>query len=486
MGSQTTIFSKLVRDFMRASPLGVSPGVSCAEIVARMSEGELSSVIVTGEDGGVLGIVTERDITRRVAFKTSADIAVSQVMTAPVLTADSDDYLYYAIARMRRHNLRHMPVVDGSGALVGMLNLHDALASASAQFVDQIDGLTREGGIEELKLIKESEVMVARDLLADQLPAPEIQGLLTHVNNDIHRRLAERIVGELEAEGWGTPPVEFSLIVMGSGGRGENYLFPDQDNGLILTDYPDDEHDRIDGYFIEFACRLTAALDKVGFPLCRGYVMATNPLWRKTLSQWRQQTRLWGHTRSAVTIRLASIFFDFKSVHGDAGLAAELRHHVTGIMRNNHLFLLDILTQEIEFGTALGLFGRFVVEKENKAYRGQINLKHGGTLPLVNAIRLLALREGIEECATLTRIAELEKRGVLDHDVSQELAVASRHITMLLLRQQLDSFTAGAKVSNYVPPKSLSRWERATLIDSFKAIDRLRERVRSDFTGELL
>ncbi len=57
---------------------------------------------------------------------------------------------------------------------------------------------------------------------------------------------------------------------------------------------------------------------------------------------------------------------------------------------------------------------------------------------------------------------------------------------MLLLRQQLDSFTAGATVSNYVPPKSLSRWERATLIDSFKAIDRLRQRVRSDFTGELL
>lgn len=486
MASQVTIFTKRVRDFMRASPLGVDPDLGCAEVVERMSKGAHSSVIVSGEDGGVLGIVTERDITRRVAFKTGADIPVSQVMTAPVLTADSDDYLYYAIARMRRHDLRHMPVVDGSGALVGMLNLHDALASASAQFVDQIDGLTREGGIEELKLVKQAEVMVARDLLADQLPAPEIQALLTHVNNDIHRRLAERIVAELEAEGRGAPPVEFSLIVMGSGGRGENYLYPDQDNGLILADYPDDEHDRIDGYFIEFACRLSEMLDKVGFPLCRGYVMATNPLWRKTLPQWRQQTRLWSHTRSAVTIRLASIFFDFKSVHGEAGLAADLRHHVTGIMRDNHLFLHDILNQEIEFGTALGLFGRFVVEKKDKAHRGQINLKHGGTLPLVNAIRLLALREGIEECATLERINELQKRGVLDHDVSQELAVAFRHITMLLLRRQLDSFTAGATVSNYVPPKSLSRWERATLVNSLKAIDRLRERVRSDFTGELL
>ena len=110
------------------------------------------------------------------------------------------------------------------------------------------------------------------------MPVPEIQALITDINQGIHQRILETQLAAMKDAGWGEPPVLFTLLVMGSGGRGENFLFPDQDNGFILDDYPDAKHTAIDAFFIELAERMTRDLDTVGFPYCRGYVMATNPL----------------------------------------------------------------------------------------------------------------------------------------------------------------------------------------------------------------
>ncbi len=253
---------------MRKVPLAVPEGTSLSEAADGMALEQASSATVTDAEGRPAGIVTEQDITRRAAFKLAAETPVDEVMTAPVHTIREDEYLYYAIARMRRQDLRHMPVVDGEGRLSGMLNLHDALAAASETLMQQIDTLTQEESVGGLKFIKAAQVELADQLLGENLPATEIQALLTHINNDIYRRIVDLNLAAMAEEGLGEPPVGFSVIVMGSGGRGENFLFPDQDNGLILEDYADDSHTEIDGWFIELAERMTRDLDMVGLPLC--------------------------------------------------------------------------------------------------------------------------------------------------------------------------------------------------------------------------
>ena len=135
METRTAIFSKLVRDFMRGVPLAVPQGASLGETAERMNGENASSATVTDAEGRPAGIVTEQDITRRAAFKLGAETPVDEVMTVPVQTIHDGEYLYYAIARMRRRGLRHMPVVDGEGRLCGMLNLHDALAAASETLI---------------------------------------------------------------------------------------------------------------------------------------------------------------------------------------------------------------------------------------------------------------------------------------------------------------------------------------------------------------
>lgn len=485
METRTAIFSKLVSAFMRQVPLAVRTGTPLGDVVRQMAAENASSATVTNAQDQPVGIVTEQDITRRAAFKRDASTAVKEVMTAPVSTIGADEYLYYAIARMRRQNLRHMPVVDDGGRLCGMLNLPDALAATSETLMRQIDILTQDDTIGGLTQVKAAQVELADQLLRESLPGTEIQALLTHINNDIYRRIADLNMQAMADEGLGTPPVDFSVIVMGSGGRGENFLFPDQDNGFILGDYPDDRHTEIDGWFIDLAERMTRDLDRVGLPLCKGYVMATNPLWRKTLSQWKKQIRLWSHKRNVTTLRLCDIFFDFRSAWGDPAMADQLRDFVTRTASGNHAFLREMYEDDIDHRVALGWFGRFVTERENKDYKGQMNLKHTGTLPLVEAMRLLALREGVVAISTLARMAALREKGVLNGDEYDYLTGAYRHISHLLLRQQIADFKAGKTVSNYVHPNSLTERERDMLVESFKAIRALREKVRGEFTGEV-
>ncbi len=482
--SRTAAFRQLARDHMRAKPLLLPPGTSCGETVARMAEAGAESAIIADESGTILGIVTEQDVTRRIAFRVPAETPVEAVMSAPVKTIAGRDYLYHAIAHMRRARLRHMPVVDDAGRAIGLISLHEALAATSTRLVGLIDRLTHEETLAGLQEVKAAQVEVAEALFGDNVPAAEIQTLLSDINIDIYRRVVTLALRAMAEAGWGAPPVDFAVIVLGSGGRGESFLFPDQDNGFVLADYPDEEHGRIDAFFIELAERMTRALDDLGIPFCRGHVMATNPVWRKTLSQWRAQIDIWIKRRSDVALRLADIFFDFRVACGDADLVRQLREHVVKVLPANAGFLREMYGLQADHRVALGWFGRLRTHVAPDRPGRWIDLKYAGTLPLVEGVRLFALRHGVAETSTLERIARLRDLGVIDANEEDYLSGAFHLMTDFLLRQQIVDFRAGRRVGNQVPVRGLSRRERDMLVAHLAAIDAFRDRLRAELTGE--
>jgi signal-transduction protein with cAMP-binding, CBS, and nucleotidyltransferase domain len=355
--SPVAVFSRRVSDFAGPAPHVVDRATPLAEVLPGMAAAGASSALVVGRDGRLAGILTERDIARRVALRLGGETPVEAAMTTPVLSIAADDLLYRAIGRMRRARLRHMPVVDAQGRPVGMLDLNDALAAAATRMVGQVDRLSQDDTTEGLAQAKRAQAELAQDLLDDNIPAPEIQGLVSELNLDLQRAVLRNAIAEMRAEGWGDMPVPMTLLVMGSGGRGENFLYPDQDNGFILADYADEEHGRIDPWFIALAERFTRTLDRVGFPLCKGGVMATNPLWRKTATQWREQVWLWGERRSPVAVLFADIFMDFAPAWGDAGAAQALRAEVGRMLERFPALLRAMAEDETRRGVALGLFG---------------------------------------------------------------------------------------------------------------------------------
>ena len=192
-------------------------------------------------------------------------------------------------------------------------------------------------------------------------------------------------------DGWGEPPVAFTVLMMGSGGRHESFLRPDQDNGLILDDYPDERHDTVDRWFIEFAERFTRVMAASGFPLCRGHVMATNPVWRKSISQWRAQIAGWAHRRSLQSVMWADIFLDFRAVGGAAHLGDALRAAVLQVCADQPNYLKQLSWEHVRQDVPLGLFGQLLGEP-GAEHHHEIDLKLRASLPLIGLIRMLALR----------------------------------------------------------------------------------------------
>lgn len=488
MRSETALFNTQVKDVMRRlpRPMTVRPETTCRDLVEAMRAGKVPAAVVVDGGGRPLGIITEQDVVSRIAFAASPETPVGEVMTSPVLTVQRREYLYHAIAWMRRNRLHSLPVIDSQGVLCGILSLDDALMRATERTMNRIDRLSHEGTLDGLKEVKAAQVELAEDLFAEEFSAPDIQALLTRINNDMYRRIGDAALRDMAATGWGEPPVNAATIVMGSGGRGESFLFPDQDNAFVIADYPDAEHNRIDAFFLELAERMTRDLDSVGIRYCNGYCMAINPLWRKTLPQWIEQIGLWGRRSDSVSVRYSDIFFDFQPVWGDPVLAHALRRKVTDMARSNSRFLRQMYEEEAGHNVALGIFGGFSTEKEKKEYKGQVDLKYAGTIPLVEAIRLLALREGVAETSTFQRIAALHARSVLTDSEREDLTGSFHLLTRILLTRQIEDFKAGRRVGYHVNPDLLAKRERGRLLDSLKTIDLLRRRVRAEFTGQVL
>ncbi len=485
MKSHTKIFARRVEDYMHALKVLVPLGTTCEDVLNHMVDKKAPCCVIHDSHGKLAGILRTEDILERVVFKVGPQTLVEDVMENTVQTVAPQEYLYHAIGRMRRYGVSEIVVVNPAMQPLGIIYQKEAVEVAADHLLQQIDRLSGDGDLISLRGVKEAQIEIAHDMFLDKMDATLTQQLLTHVNNDIMARVVKDNLAHMKAEGWGDVPVTFCVIVMGSAGRGENFLYPDQDNGFILEDYPDEDHTHIDSFFRELAQRMCDDLHEVGLPYCSGNVMATNPLWRKSLSQWREQVLLWGRKRNSVALRLADIFFDFKPVCGEISLGEELRHSMLKAVRENHFFLSEMYRQQSEHSVALGVFGKFSADRlEGESQKG-VDLKYRGTLPLVEGVRLLALKQGLHETNTMARIEKLHLGGVLSDGEADYLRTAFSFLTHLLLKRQVEEYESHQPVERFITLESLSELEKDNLHSAFRHIEAFRKRLKSEFTGDV-
>lgn len=481
MRADTRIFTDTVADRMGPPPPSVRAGTRLGEAVALMSERGGRPVLVTDAAGIVIGILTGQDLAARVAWRVAPDEPVEAVMSAPVVAARAGETLHHAAARMRRNGRNALPVLDADGRPAGFLGLAEAIAAPCSPLLAVVDLAGHAAGTSGLRRLKDAQADLVAALLADGTTAPAIQSLLADLDDDLHRQAAVHVVSALERDGWGAPPVPYALVVMGSSGRRECLLAPDQDNGLVIADYPDADHARIDGYFLELATRLTRLLDEIGFDLCKGNVMATNPVWRKRASEWKAQIDDWIRKRAPIHLLHADVLLDVRHVHGDAALTRAVREHMISAASRAPGFVKALRSIESDHTVAVGWFGlKKEVDEEDRD--GVVNLKMRGTLPLVEGARLMALRLGAMETSTLARLDRLRAAGRLSADDHDYLAHAFDSIGRLLLARQVADLRIGRKPTDYVPVESLTRRERDTLYACLKAIDGWRTVTAEDLS----
>ncbi|SFG73279.1 CBS domain-containing protein [Streptomyces mirabilis] len=124
-----------VSEVMTAPPISVGPHVSLLEVIRRMTESAVGSVLVV-EDGALRGIVTDRDLAiRGVAEGLDRETRVDAVMSARVVTVDAGDDLQVAYRTFRRTGVRRLPVLDG-GRVVGVLTIDDLFLDVFRRLAD--------------------------------------------------------------------------------------------------------------------------------------------------------------------------------------------------------------------------------------------------------------------------------------------------------------------------------------------------------------
>lgn len=118
-----------VRSAMSADVTAVAPSTPLTEAARLLSQEDVGSLPVV-EDGRLVGIVTDRDITLRVAEgRDVKSITVGEIASRELITVEADERLDAALHRMARHQVRRLPVLEG-GRLVGMLAQRDIALSA--------------------------------------------------------------------------------------------------------------------------------------------------------------------------------------------------------------------------------------------------------------------------------------------------------------------------------------------------------------------
>ncbi len=476
-------FKKRLSEIMTVPVETCTTAVSVQEVARRMTEKKVDALLVVERKRKVIGIITERDLVAKVVAAENphgAEMTAGEVMTPHPHAMKPDTYMYEAMAYLTAQRIRHLPVVDDAANLVGIVTLRDLMRYRSQKAMLLVGSIREESDLARLAAIRREVVTVARGLLSETRSTPEVMEILSYIHHRLIRRVFDLVLEGYLAEGHVQPEVRYCFLLMGSGGRREMLLGPDQDNGFIFEDVAEARLPEIEAFFNPLAERLVNALAEVGYPLCAGEVMVSNPAWRGRLKDWQERLADWVNNPEPQKVRYSSIFFDFVPLAGDAALAEDLRELVHRLLAAFPGFLYHMMSLDLRHKAPVSLLGRFITEKSGE-HKGKLSLKQGGLVYLVDCIRMFALEEELNALPTMERLTALVERNVFSAETAEHIRAAFEALSFLRLRNEIELVEQGEEPCHYLDPKALTRTEQDLLKEAFSAVGKLQDATKRHF-----
>ncbi len=472
--SRPTLHSQLAA-MIRRKPITVTPESTLREAVLLMSEHRIGSIIVVEpESSRPLGIFTLRDLLHRVAAKQyDLDQMVMSVMSGSgLLMLNWRATVYQAALMMARNGVHHVIVVDATDKLVGIVSQEDIYELQSGGGKAISGAIRGARDMEGLIAAADDIHRLAERTLAEGTAAEALTQLISTLNDHLVVRLIELTKLEFDL-----PQVPWAWLAFGSEGRFEQTLSTDQDNGLVFA-APGSQAAAVRAALLPFAAEVNRRLDVLGFPLCKGNVMASNPELCLSLDEWHQRYASWLRSTTPQALLDASIYFDFRPLYGDESLAGELSEWLRKNIPGATLFLRFMAENALRARPPLGIIRDFTFDK-SKEYPHTIDLKASGTRLFVDVARILALANGIGESGTPQRLRAAAEKGKIGRDDVAALIDAFFFLQQMRLRQQQQGTPLG--LANRVDPDTLNEMDRFVLKESFKQAKKLQNRIRLDY-----
>ena len=467
LGSQYSLETTLGELAMR-EPLTCPPEETLQGAVRLMHQMQVGSIVIANADMQALGIFTLRDLRKAIA-KDGTDLQqpISQLMTPNPFHLPSRASAFDAAIAMTERHIAHVVLVD-KGRLCGVVSERDLFSLQRVDLVHLARAIRQAGSLQSLILTRADIRHLVDNMLAHGASSTQITHLITLLNDHCVCRVIELCIEE-----HGDPGVAFSWLVFGSEGRREQTLHTDQDNGILFEAADHQEAQRIRQLLLPLARKINEALDQCGFSLCQGNIMAGNP--ELCLSQREWSRRLGDFVREATPENLlgSTIYFDLRVVWGPEQGCQQLRREFLEEIAGNSVFQRMMAENALRHRPPLGgLFREFSLTRKGTD-KHTLDLKVQGLTPFVDAARILALANGIEECSTLERLDQLVMRGVIEALDGAAYEEAYRYIQLIRMQLHQSQAKGGLPLSNRIDPDDLNDLDRRVLRESFRQAQRL-------------
>ena len=419
----------------------------------------------------LLGILTDTDICRAVSEQQNpATTPCQHYANFNLRTIKSDDEIGDALLTMTRYRIHRLPVLDYQGKVIGILGQSDLLAYISHH--SQLISIQIEQA-EDLSSLDTAVELIGRYIRAQHqngVKIGNISRMVQTLNAQVFTKLWQLIVPD-------DVMVNTCLIVMGSEGRGEQIMRTDQDNALIIRDgysHPD---------LAQFADTFNTHLATLGYPLCDGNIMMTNPMWRQPIGAFKTQISVWFRNTDPMHGIYLSAIFDGEYVCGDESLLTQIRQHLKAAHRQSDpMFVRQFARAALQFGDVNQWWQKFLPLLGNTSSH-DIDLKKAGIFPLVHGIRTLALENDILAVpSTKNRLKALVQANALNQERADTLLEA---LEFFMAQRLSVALSTEDKHARQVDPTTLTALERDLLKECLAVVKSFKTQLRQHYQLEI-
>ena len=469
-----------VATLIRTPPLLCPASEPIRDAAQRMTAEGASAVLVRVGHG--LGIVTDRDFRSRVvAAGVSPDAPVSAVMSEPAYTVTADRLAGEVLLDMLERNVHHVPVLSTAGEVLGVVDDGD-LASAQARppfLLRRAIALAASPG--ELAAAAAGLDPMTVSLRDAQVAAEQVAAVRSVVLDALTRRLVELAVGAA-----GDPPAPFTWFALGSLARREAVPSSDVDSALAwqepqnpqnpqapgAPEAPEDPEAGVGQYMTRVARAVEDGLRTCGLRPDPHGASAANPLFARSVASWRAAARRFSEdpTQEKALI-FVSLITDSRPVWDSGGPGApvaEALWQARGQVSQSDLRRL-LARFALSFRPPTGFLRDFVVEHSGE-HRGQLDLKHGGLIPIVDLARWAGMGAGVTSGSTRERLRAAEAAGTLEGTEASTLLEAFALVFSLRLDHQVEQVRRGEAPDDFIDPRQLNPLARSYLREAFRAV----------------
>ena len=467
-------------DLLRLEPVTVLPDTTIGSALEAMETQRIGSVPIVDAHGKPLGIFTRQDVIGRIVLpQRNLATAVGDVMSAPAITLPAVATAGDAALLMAQRGIRHVIVTDSGGGIAGVVSERDLFGLHRLSVREISSALRRAKDQSALQQCAADIRGLSHALVAQGVASGPLTRMISSLNDQLTLRALEFTAADFDLSNLG-----ICWLGMGSEGRGEQTIATDQDNGIIfVTNDSTQSNASTRERLLPFARAINEALDRCGYPLCKGDVMAMNPQWCLSLPEWSADFAQWIDRGDPDSLLAANIFFDFRSLWGRAELAQMLRDDIAVRAKANRRFLKQMSDNALRNRPPLSWRGELKTAEDASGAEG-IDLKMSGSMPLTDGARIFALATGVVATGTIERLQQAGSRmGIADGDI-RSWCDAFDYLQLLRLRTQHRRAAGDLPPSanpNLLPLASVSDLDRRILKEALRQVRKLQQRLEVDY-----